>query len=211
METINDSKLRSELIEQNHIMEHFSLVEPQFLLLHYKPGELLTTPFSPSELLQFMVDGKLAMYDMPDEESTIMLETTYSEVSILGEMELLDSRFTPFFVEARTDVYTLAIHLSRYREILLEDPVFLRYLCRNFALKLNGAVSAAWQAPLRTRVLCALQHGEVGQSFGNVGSIAKSINVSERQLLRVLKQLCEEGLLEHPRKGTYVLLRKPKP
>ena len=201
--------LREHFLQVSHVMEHFSLVEPRFLLLRYKPGELLTTPFSPSELLQFIVQGELHLYDMPDEESTISLETTFNDVSILGEMELLDARFTPFFVEARTEVYTLAIHLETYREQLLEDPAFLRFLCRSFANKLNGAVMSSAQVPLRTRVIRALQYGETGQIITGVGKHAKAINVSERQLLRVLRELCEEGVLDHPHKGTYVLLKKP--
>ena len=210
METVNDNMLREKFLQRSHVAEHFSRVEPHFILLHYKPGELLTTPFSPSQYLQFVVQGELLMYDMPDEESTITLETTYHDVNILGDMELLDARFTPFFVEAKTDVYTLAIHLEPYREELLEDAAFLRYLCRNLAIKLNGAVATAGQASLRSRVVRALQFGDVGQSFTGIGKLAKSVNVSERQLLRVLKALCAEGVLEHPRKGVYILRRKPR-
>ena len=210
METINNTALREEFLTRSQLAENFSLFKPNFLLLHYAPGDLLTSSFSPTQYLQFVVKGELLLYDMPDEESTVVLETAYNAVGILGEMELLDTKFNPFFVEAKTDVYTLALVLETHREILLNDPAFLRFLCRNFAVKLSGAVAAARQLPLRMRVIRALQLGEVGQSFGSVSRIAKSINVSERQLLRVLKELCREGVLDHPNKGTYVLLRKPK-
>ena len=106
---------------------------PRFFLRHYKPGELLTTPFSPSQYLQFVVEGDLLLYNMPDEESTVMLQTNYNEVRLLGDMELLDSKFTPIFVEAKTDVYTLAFHLDAYRQQLLNDPAFRERQRKNWS------------------------------------------------------------------------------
>ena len=129
METVNDRKLRDYYLEKRRIHDLFSTCVPNFFLLHYQPGELLTNPFSPSQYLQFVVEGELLLYDMPDEDSTVMLQTSYNEVNLLGEVELLDAQFTPFFVEARTDVYTLALYLEQYQQILLNDPAFLRYLC----------------------------------------------------------------------------------
>ena len=140
---------------------------------------------------------------MPDEDSTIMIQTDYNQVEMLGEVELLDAQFTPFFVEARTDVYTLAIYLNQYQEILLNDPVFLVHLCRSLANKLNGAVISSVHMPLRKRVAHSLEYAEDGQLIQNIGQLAKSLNVSNRQLIRVLQDFCDEGKLEHTRKGIY--------
>jgi CRP-like cAMP-binding protein len=115
-------------------------------------------------------------------------------------------------VEARTDVYTLALHLDRYREILQKDPAFLLFLSRTLANKLNGAtISSSRDLPLRKRVLLSLQQAREGQTFNNIGHLAKTLNVSSRQLLRVLKDLCREGFLVHREKGVYEVLRVPGP
>ena len=209
METVNDRKLRDWFLEKRRVSDHFSNSTPHFILFHYSPGELLTNPFSPSHYLQFIVDGDLLLYNMPDEYSTVMLQTSFNEVSLLGEIELLDAQFMPFFVEARTDVYTLAIHIEQYREALLKDPVFLRYICNSLANKLNGAVAASTKHPLKKMVSLSMQHSRIGESITNITSLAKSLSVSKRQLLRVLKEFCEEGVLEHTQKGVYVILRKP--
>lgn len=210
METVNNRALLDRYLEKSRLMEHFSTCKPQFLLRRYQPGELLTNPFSPSPYLPFIVDGELLLYDMPDEESTIMLETTYTEVNILGKVELLDELFTPFFVEARTDVYTLAFYTETYRQALLNDPVFLRYLCSNLAKKLNGAVASSANLTLRQRVERSLRHAEIGESLSAIGHLAKSLNVSSRQLQRVLKEFCEAGVLEHEKKGCYAVRKKPE-
>ena len=156
-----------------------------------------------------MVEGELLLYDMPDEDSTVMIQTTYNEVNLLGEVELLDAQFTPFFVEARTDVYTLALYLEQYQQILLNDPAFLRYLCSCLAAKLNGAVASSVQMPLKKRVALSLQYADDSQCITDIGRLAKTFNVSNRQLLRVLKDFCREGILEHSQKGVYRILKKP--
>lgn len=208
METLQNNKLLNYYIESRHILDNFSRITPNFFLLHYSPGELLTNPFSPSDYLQFVVDGELLLYDMPDENSTVMLQTTYLELSVIGEMELLDSQFTPFFVEAVSQVYTVAIHASQYREILLEDPAFLRYVCRSLCEKLNGAVAASVPMPLKKRVSVYIEILDPAQPITDIAHLAKTFNVSARQLLRVLKDLCSEGVLEHTGKGSYTIVKR---
>lgn len=209
METIHDQKLLDSYVRARGIEALFGREMPHFFLLHFSPGEHLTTPFSPSRYLQLIVEGDVTLYDMPDEESTVTLSTNYSEVQLLGDMELLDASFTPFFVEAKTDVYTLAVFLDQYREQLLNDAAFLRYVCRCLAGKLNGAVIASRRGTLRRRVLLSLRYAEVGTRFSEIGRLARSLNVSSRQLLRVLKEMCDLGVLRRVDKGTYVVLRKP--
>ncbi len=209
METINDHRLLDAYVKKRGLRALFSGEMPRFFLLHYAPGELLTNSFSPSQYFQFIVEGDLLLYDMPDEDSTIILQTNYNEVSVLGEMELLDAMFTPFFVEARTDVYTLAVYIDQYRQQLLNDPVFLRYLCRCLSNKLNGAVVSSRHLPLKKRVILSLQHAEPEYDITDIAHLARMLNVSNRQLIRVLKSLCDEGILEHRQKGVYHLLKKP--
>lgn len=207
METLHDRALKERYMRQLDIGRYFTKTPEDFLLLHYRPGELLTSSYTPNKYLQFVAEGNLLLYDMPDENSTIMLQTTFHEVRLLGEMEMLDSMFVPFFVEARSDVYTLAIHMDQYRERLLNDPVFLRHIALTLAEKLSNAVRYAGYIPLRTRVETSLRNAEVGQRFRDIAKLAKRMGVSNRQLLRVLKELCDEGWLRHESKGVYVVLR----
>ena len=210
METIHNSRLYDQYIESRQIRQMFTGELPRFLLLHYAPGELLTNPFSPSGYLQLVVDGDLLLYDMPDESSTVSLQTAFHDVNILGDMELLDVPFISLFVEAKTDVYTLALYLEQHRQRLLNDPAFLRCLCVSMAEKLNGAVQASSQMTLRQKVMRSLRFAEPGDRISGIRAIAESLNVSSRQLIRVLKEFCEQGVLEHEKKGSYLVLKKPE-
>lgn len=210
LETIHNHRLYDQYIESRQIRSLFSGELPRFLLLHYAPGDLLTTPLSPSGFLQLVVDGELLLYDMPDENSTVSIRTDFHRVNILGDMELLDMQFTTLFVEAKTDVYTLALYLEQHRQRLLADPIFLRCLCTSMAEKLNGAVMASNQMTLRQKVRLSLCHAEPGQRISGIAAIAESLNVSSRQLMRVLKEFCELGVLSHEKKGEYRVLKKPE-
>ena len=203
VETVQDHALLERYITERGIDKLFSTCSPRLMLFHYSPGDLLTSPFTPSQYLQFIVKGDLLLYDMANEVSTVTLETNFHELKMLGEMELLDAAFTPFFVEARTDVYTVALHIAPYQQALLNDPAFLRYMCVELAEKLNGAVKASTPPSLSERVRLSVSRLESGKTVSDIGTLAKYLNVSTRQLLRVLKELCEEGILVHEKKGVY--------
>lgn len=92
----------------------------------------------------------------------------------------------------------------------LRLAAFLRYLCSCLATKLNGAVASSMQMPLKKRVALSLQYADDSQCITDIGRLAKTFNVSNRQLLRVLKDFCQEGILEHSQKGVYRILKKPE-
>ena len=209
IETVNNRKLRDAYIEKLGINDYFSSCQPVLFLLHYSPGELLTSSFSPSRYFQFVAEGELLLYDMPDESSTIAFDTNYYDVQMLGEMELINADFMPFFVEAKTDVYTIALHMESYRQQLLNDPVFLRRLCLSLANKLHGATQGHDSVPLKTRVERSLMRAEPGQTITGISHIARSLNMSNRQMIRVLQDFCEQGILAHEKKGIYRVLKKP--
>ncbi len=209
METLNNNKLLETYLEQGGITKLFNRCRPRFYLLHYLPGDLITSPFSPTPFFHFLVDGEILLYDMPDESTVNTVVTAYNWVRTLGDIELFDAGFTPLFVEAKTDVLSVAFYLDQNREILLNEPAFLRYLCTGFAQKLKGATVDSSSVSLRNRIRSSLSLMEPGQTISGVAHIAKSLNVSNRQLLRVLKEFCDAGILEHEKKGVYRLMRKP--
>ena len=209
METVNNRKLRDAYIEKLGINDYFSSCQPVLFLLHYSPGELLTSGFSPCRYFQFIAEGELLLYNMPDESSTVGFNTDYCGIQMLGEMELLDEEFIPFFVEARTDVYTIALHMESYRQQLLRDPVFLHRLCLSLSHKLHEATLGHGSMPLKVFVRRSLMQAEPGQSISGISNIARTMNVSSRQMIRVLQDFCEQGILVHEKKGVYRVLKKP--
>lgn len=206
MEIINDKALLDRFLKEHRIEDYFSTCQPRFSLLRYRPGELLTTPFAPSQYLQFIIRGDLLLYDMPTENSTVSLQTSHQEVRLIGDMELLDVDFIPFFVEAKTEVYAAALYLEQYREALLRDPVFLRHVCLDLAAKLRGATDVSMHISLRDKLSAYIERCGPGYEIRGVARLAEQLNVSERQMIRVLKAFCGEGRLRHEKAGVYRVL-----
>lgn len=209
MEIINDKALLDRFLKEHHIEEFFSSCQPRFTLLRYWPGEMLTTPFAPSQYLHFIIRGELLLYDMPNENSTVSLQTSHQEIRLIGDIELLDADFVPFFVEAKSEVLTAALYLDQYRDALLKDPVFLQHVCRDLAAKLRGATDVSMHISLRDRLSAYLEHCGVGAEIRGVARLAEQLNVSERQMIRVLKSFCNEGRLRHEKAGVYRVLPHP--
>ena len=210
MEIINDKDLLNRFLKEHHIKELFSSCQPRFTLLRYWPGEMLTTPFAPSQYLQFIIRGELLLYDMPNENSTVSLQTSHQEIRMIGDMELLDVDFVPFFVEAKSEVITAALYLDQYREALLKDPVLLQHVCRDLAAKLRGATDVSMHITLRDRLGAYIEHCGAGYEIRGVARLAEQLNVSERQMIRVLKSFCAEGRLRHVKAGVYRVLPRPE-
>ena len=206
MEIINDKALLERFLKEHHIETYFSVCHPRFTLLRFRPGELLTTPFSPSQYLQFIIRGELLLYDMPSEDSSVSLQTSHQAVRLIGDMELLDVDFVPFFVEAKTEVYTAALPLDQYRESLLRDPVFLKRVCHDLAEKLRSATDVSMHIGLRAKLGAYIERCGPGFEIRGVARLAELLNVSERQMIRVLKTFCEEGRLRHEKAGVYRVL-----
>ena len=206
MEIINDKALLNRFLKEHHIDAFFSSCQPRFTLLRYWPGEMLTTPFAPSQYLQFIIRGELLLYDMPTENSTVSLQTSHQEIRMIGDMELLDVDFVPFFVEAKSEVITAALYLDQYREALLKDPVFLQHVCRDLASKLRGATDVSMHISLRDRLGAYIERCGPGFEIRGVARLAEQLNVSERQMIRVLKSFCDEGRLSHMKAGVYRVL-----
>ena len=209
LEIVKNKALLDSFLDDRHIYDYFSTCSPRFFLLHYRQGELLTTPFTPSQYLQFMIEGDLLLYEMPNENSTVSLQTSHNDIRMIGDMELLDVDFVPFFVEARTDVYTAAFYLEQYRSSLLQDPVFLRLVCRSLAGKLRGATDVSLHIGLKNRLAAYIDRKGVGYEIKGVSSLSEQLNVSERQMIRVLKRFCEDGVLKKEKAGHYRILCCP--
>jgi len=89
-----------------------------------------------------------------------------------------------------------AIYFEQYRDILMNDPAFLRYLCLSLATKLVGAVTSTRKLPLKERVAACIDHADPVQPITNIASLATSFHGSSRQLLRVLGCFCSTRSLK---------------
>ena len=202
MEVINAPAKVDFYLKQHGIEEYFSC-DPVFTLCRYAQGELLASPFTKSRFLQFVVEGSITLYGMPEEETVTGIETPSYRAAVIGEAELFDPDFPTSFVEARTEVYTLALPLEAYRERLMNDKLFLRFCYRTFTQKLSHATAPEQALPLREQMMKYIGKADPEEPIRDLTHLAFLFHTSTRQLSRVIRTLCEEGVLERSRKGVY--------
>ena len=195
---------------KKHQIETLFSCSPVFELHHYLPGELIASPFEPCCYLQFIVEGEILLYEMPTESTFSMVQSPYYSAFMIGEIELLDLDFQTAFIEAKGEVYTLALPHEKYRDALLNDCVFLRTVCLSLSSKLNNAVRTSEKLPIREQLLRYFSIADPDKPLRDIAQFSHMMHISTRQLIRTLNRLCEEGYLEHPKKGVYLITEKAR-
>ena len=110
------------------------------------------------------------------------------------------------FIEAQSQVICLSIPFAQNREILDQDPVFLRVLIRSLADKLSlSSTLDAISISLHEKVLVYLQQISPDHRITSVNHTMTMLHCSRRQLQRVLSDLCRQGILIKEGRGQYIL------
>ena len=102
--------------------------------------------------------------------------------------------------------------LYEYRNILLNDNTFLRFLLHSIAHKMTLVSKAEITfSGLEEKLLHHLKYNCPDQQFQGVETTAIHLHCSRRQLQRILKSLTERKILEKQSKGTYKLVSHASP
>lgn len=205
MKILNDSKQLQLFIEGNDLLKHLSSLDLKFSQLCFEKGEFLVSPDKPIEDLLFLVNGQVQIYNISPggEIKPFMLK---SEFLMLGDVEFCHRGREPFFIEAATDVICLVLSISSSRDILEKDIPFLLYLSDSLACKLEQiTISDTCAVTVREKVLFYMKNVFPDGTLNGVEKSAVQLRCSERQLLRVLRELCSTGEIEQIGKGRYRL------
>jgi CRP-like cAMP-binding protein len=181
------------------------------LLIRYEPGEWFLHEQQPIEYLYFLVSGK-AKVCMSARSGRSLLLCYYVSEGIIGDVELLAGwREAISSMQATTALTCVALPLSVYAPVLRANLPFILRVGAGLSEKLRASTANCTSIILQPfeRRLCGylLQSAPEGRFGEHLTDVSEQLGVSYRHLLRSLKALCEEGLLEK-RKDCYVLLDK---
>ena len=199
MQEIHDEKRIESILRQES--EHFQKRPQSVRLLQYEKGELLTQPLMPLRQFLLIVSGTVQIFGM-DETSRTYSITLSKEGTLLGDVEFCKDEFSPFFTEAMETVLCLAIPFDSNRTMLERDLVFLKFVADK--LSMMAKIELAVQT-LEEKVLLYLNEIWPSHQITSVNAAMVSLHCSRRQLQRVLKKLCDEGVLEKYGRGSYRL------
>lgn len=215
----------NELADRQHLQEYLRLygLEPVFpaqllpylSLCHFKQGELICTQGEVSESLYVLVRGKVKVYTTSPEGRTLILSFKRPP-EVIGDVEYIRQADTLNTVEAVSAVTVIGVQYRWLRRYGSEHVPLLHFLLdgitRKFAAKSNS-LSFNLLYPVEVRFasyLLCVSLDESGQVFTqrlsteSLTDAANLIGTSYRHLNRVIRQFCDDGLIERA-KGAIIV------
>ncbi len=180
------------------------LAEHPFELVHFSRGERLCTYGAPMEHLLLLMEGKAKIFLTLENGKTLLI-AFIEAVELLGDLELCTDGIARNSVQVTTEAYCLALPMSYCRDVMLNDPVFLRLISAELAKKLDNC-SATYAVnmlyPLPSRLASYLLHTEENSFFDeHLGALSEYLGTSYRHLLRVLNEFQQTGVIERAHSG----------
>ena len=178
-------------------------------LIRYDRGEWFLLEGREIEYLYILLSGK-AKVCMSDASGRNLLLCYYVSEGIMGDVELMMGRHEAISaVQAVSTVECIGLPLNVYAPALLSHLPFVRRAAQGLAIKLHESVASTTEIilrPFEARLSGYLLQSAQGGVFSErLIDVAEQLGVSYRHLLRALKSLGEEGILEKRTDGYHIL------
>ena len=214
MEIITNEKLLNKYIEKYEIDKLFSFWDKyETKLVKYDKGEIICSNDKKLKELTFIVKGCVKIYYISSEGKALYLSFKKA-FSMIGEVEFAGEEDSPY-AEAISDVLAVSISLDKYKDLLDEDIVFCRYVIKCLAHKINISSKNSFLNRLHSKesrlalyILTNEENNIVNENWTDVSNL---LTISYRQLMRLLSQFCEEGIIKRgDKKGRYEIINIEK-
>ncbi len=205
MKEIADKKFIDECIKRNHITSHLKDKGIEFRAFRYECGEIISNMMEVVTFIQFIINGSIDIYYIRYDgtKSSVRHIDTFT---VLGDVELYGNKEADFFVEASSEVLCLALPLEKYREKLINDNEFLRFLLKSLSRKFIFFAQSQYRfATLEEKFLYYIKEECEDNMITSVEDTVFQMRCSRRQLQRVLKKLTDEKIIIKTGKGCYRL------
>ena len=203
MKEIRDTE-KLETVYQSQV--HLFGKRPPFLrLLAYEKGELLNPPHQNLDQFLIVVEGNIVIYSLLEDGSSRHLFNSEHGI-LLGDIEYSGNSGQTLFIEAQEHVLALSIPFAQNREMLDQDPVFLKTLIRSLSDKLSiSSTLDGISGTLQEKVLVYMRQIKPDHRIISINHTLQILHCSRRQLQRVLADLSRQGIIIKQGRGQYVL------
>ncbi len=223
MVRINDSFRIAAYVREYEMDKIFSQdMTSYFELLSFRKNEYILREGDEMPYLFFLVEGKAKVFTSLSNGKSLLL-CFYQGFKVLGELEAVNGVKAVTNVQAIADTLCIGIPYVIVRKKLMEDPVFLRYICSSLGGKLNRCSknsSINLLFPLENRLASYIyttgeriydkKKKNIKENVKdkdnsnkpsiyfheNLTEIAELLGTSYRHLLRTFSDLCEQKVLK---------------
>ncbi|WP_314066735.1 transcriptional regulator YeiL [uncultured Vagococcus sp.] len=176
----------------------------------YRRGERIIRYNQGTDKLFVLLKGKAKIY-MIHEDGKQSIIHFMRKGELIGELTLLEVEERTKDVVAQSDCLCLVIPLKENRQVLLEDPVFLKQLNVYLAKKLlarTDRFSEGLNYPLINRLAAFILYTETtGRYQEKHTEVADYLSVSYRHLLYTFKQLRDREIILKEKQGYLIIGR----
>ncbi|MGM9923538.1 MAG: Crp/Fnr family transcriptional regulator [Bacillus sp. (in: firmicutes)] len=208
MTRMENEEMINMYMEKHHLLSLFSAFDRnQIYLHHFRKEEMIISAGDTIEEMLFLVDGKVKIFTMTDEDKRLILRFQKA-LAVLGDIEFVDDDPAVSSVEASTDCIALGISYKNIRKAIGDNPIFLQFLLKSITYKFRTKASFTSLNvlyPVEVRFasyLLSISTDSEGSVFrdemknSSLADIADMIGTSYRHLNRVIQKLCQNQVVE---------------
>lgn len=179
----------------------------QFELLQLPKGHVLCEKGDEINEMYLLVEGKLKIYATTLDDKRLILRFQEA-MGLIGDIEFIQGTPVLYTIETSTDCIVIRLPYAVLRQKAAQEPQFLTFLLKVVTNKFRAKTDAAslnLLYPVEVRLASyllstkadnerLLYHEEAKDSGMN--DIADMVGTSYRHLNRVIKKLCNDGVIE---------------
>lgn len=220
MKLINNPTKLNEYIKKYQLGDFFSKdITPQMKLFLFTQGEYIYQDGDVLNYFYFFVEGKAKIFDTLANGKSHLL-SFYEPLKVLGDAEIINNDSVKVNVKVITDVYCIGIPADYVKSYLLNDPLFLRFLCSRLGKKLNrcsknSSINLLYplESKLASYILAietkAFMKNNTLTFYDSLTEISELLGCSYRHLLRTIHDFLDKGILLKGPKGYEIIDKKP--
>lgn len=209
MKYAKNAAAANTILKKHSFDSHFSFdIRPYIHVTEYQKGEYIIRNTDRLTRVLYLTEGTAKLYGF-HENGRQSLINFFTPPSFFGIPELFEKKKRPYPLVAQTNCCFIEIETSSCRSILLQDARFLHFCC-SMALSQNVAQNHRYMCltayPSRNNfAACLLLLQNNGIFSAKYTEIAEYLAVSYRQLMHLITEFCEEGILKRIPSGLQIL------
>ncbi|MDP4146873.1 MAG: transcriptional regulator YeiL [Bacillota bacterium] len=192
-------------LEKHPIQQYFSSnIIPFLNLVEFNDGDFIYKEGTSPTYFFYMIKGN-AKLCLTHKNGKTSLINFLEAPCFIGEMELIKAQEHTNGVQALSSCICFCFDISRCKELLLDDTVFLRHLCfflSKKAIQNTRNYTQNQVYPLKNRLASfILLTNHNGLYVEKHSEVCEYLGASYRHLLYVIADFCKSGILEKTIKG----------
>lgn len=171
----------------------------------FRPGEVILRQGEEMDSFYVVAGGRAKVCQSASNGESLIL-CYYISSGVIGDAELMeDQPVASTTLVALTDFVCLGIPYAGNMTYLRGNLAFMSAICRELSKKLLRAsdnLVTNVMCPAKERLTAYIRENSYNSIFaGNLSDAACSLGISYRHLLRLLNELCEDGILKRRKNG----------